>query len=541
MGGVCCIPEVIDFTAEVELNHFELLRSIGKGAFGKVKVVKHKNTKNTYALKYINKEACIKMKAVDNIIQERKLLEEIHCPFVCNLRYAFQDDENMFMVIDLKLGGDLRFHLNKLGTLPEDVVKFFMAECSMGLMYLHSKHVVHRDLKPDNILLDEAGHACLTDFNIATYWKEEKPLHAVAGSMAYMAPEILDRSGYTYTIDWWSMGVITYELLLGKRPFRGSTNEELTAAITKGKLEFSASAEKKISTEGLDMIKGWLKRPAVDRLGARESGGDAQIYNHAWFKGYDWLEFERLAVQPPFVPDNKKANFDATHELEEMLLEDNPLQARPRKKDGKGGAISKLDAVQAEKMETKYTLFDHSKLPPFSERKRSVAWDNKMGEIQRSASSIGRESHADLMENRSVINLQIDLDQQSIRSAATSTVELPGGYLAVDAPHVPVRASQIQMDVVPISARSSRNNMSTGASPGVPVSSIPEVMSGVKVSIVQKANVLSGVEVSPSAGPVVSEASTSAGVDSDPSPAVILRAGQAKLPPTEQSDEGVKA
>ncbi|KAI8611834.1 kinase-like domain-containing protein [Chytriomyces sp. MP71] len=339
MGAVCCKPEVIDFTQEVELNHFELLRSIGKGAFGKVKVVKHKNTKDTYALKYINKEACIKMKAVDNIIQERKLLEEIHCPFVCNLRYAFQDDENMFMVIDLKLGGDLRFHLNKMGTLAEDVVKFCVAECALGLMYLHSKHVVHRDLKPDNILLDEWGHACLTDFNIATYWREDKQLHAVAGSMAYMAPEILDKSGYTYTIDWWSMGVITYELLLGKRPFRGSTNEELTSAITKGKLEFPAGHDKKISSEGLDMIKAWLTRSPPDRLGSRECGGDVKINTHPWFAGYDWAAFEKLAVQPPFVPDSKKANFDATHELEEMLLEDNPLQAKPRKKDGKGTSM----------------------------------------------------------------------------------------------------------------------------------------------------------------------------------------------------------
>ncbi|KAJ3024314.1 UNVERIFIED_CONTAM: hypothetical protein HDU68_008247 [Siphonaria sp. JEL0065] len=348
MGAACCKPETIDFTQEVELNHFELLRSIGKGAFGKVKVVKHKNSKNTYALKYINKEACIKMKAVDNIIQERKLLEEIHCPFVCNLRYAFQDDENMFMVIDLKLGGDLRFHLNKMGTLSEDIVQFYMAECALGLMYLHSKHVVHRDLKPDNILLDETGHACLTDFNIATYWKDDKPLNAVAGSMAYMAPEILDRVGYTYTIDWWSLGVIAYELLFGK---------------------------------------------------------------------------------------SKKANFDATHELEEMLLEDNPLQAKPRKKDGKGGAVSKLDPKEAEKMETKYTLFDYTTLPPFEMRKKSAAWDNKIGEIQRSASSLSRESKVDIMENRSECIL-IDPDQQTIKSIANSVSELPRSSV-VDAPEMP--------------------------------------------------------------------------------------------------------
>ncbi|KAI9330888.1 kinase-like domain-containing protein [Obelidium mucronatum] len=436
MGAACCKPEVIDFAQEVDLNHFELLRSIGKGAFGKVKVVKHKNTKNTYALKYINKEACIKMKAVDNIIQERKLLEEIHCPFVCNLRYAFQDDENMFMVIDLKLGGDLRFHLNKLGTLAEDVVRFYMAECALGLMYLHSKHVVHRDLKPDNILLDENGHACLTDFNIATYWKDDKPLNAVAGSMAYMAPEILDRVGYTYTIDWWSLGVIAYELLLGKRPFRGSTNEELTSSITKGKLEFPANVDKKISNDGVEMIKGWLTRPAADRLGSKQTGGDTKITNHDWFKEYNWSEMEKLLTTPPFVPDSKKANFDATHELEEMLLEDNPLQAKPRKKDGKGGAVSKLDPKEAEKMETKYTLFDYTTLPPFELRKKSGAWDAKVGEIQRSASSLNRESKVDIMENRSECIL-IDPDQQTIKSMANSASELPVTSTLDDAPELP--------------------------------------------------------------------------------------------------------
>ncbi|KAJ3050093.1 hypothetical protein HDU99_008753, partial [Rhizoclosmatium hyalinum] len=201
-------------------------------------------------------------------------------------------------------------------------------------------------------------------------------------------PEILERNGYTYTIDWWSLGVIMFELLLGKRPFRGSTNEELTASITKGKLEFPSNADKKISNDGMEMIRGWCTRPASERLGSKETGGDTKITNHPFFKEYDWSEMEKLLITPPFVPDSKKANFDATHELEEMLLEDNPLQAKPRKKDGTGGAASKLDPKEAEKMETKYLLFDYTKLPPFEMRKKSAAWENKVGEIQRSASSL---------------------------------------------------------------------------------------------------------------------------------------------------------
>ncbi|KAJ3047298.1 hypothetical protein HK102_012959, partial [Quaeritorhiza haematococci] len=216
MGAGCCKEEEIDFTAEVELNHFNLLRSVGKGAFGKVRVVQHKQTHQIYALKYINKAKCIKMRAVENIIQERRLLEEVENNFVCNLRYAFQDDENLFMVLDLMLGGDLRFHLDRMGAMKEDMVRFYAQELSCGLAYLHSRKIVHRDLKPDNVLLDEKGHAHLTDFNIAVHYREEKPLTAVAGSMAYMAPEVLMKKGYFSSVDWWSLGVMLYELVFGK-------------------------------------------------------------------------------------------------------------------------------------------------------------------------------------------------------------------------------------------------------------------------------------------------------------------------------------
>lgn len=176
----------------MELKHFELLRSVGKGAFGKVRVVKHKGTGNVYALKYINKQKCIAMNAVENIIDERKLLELIHNPFICNLRYAFQDDKTLFMVIDLMMGGDLRFHLDRSGPFKEAHIEFVTAECSLALNYLHSKNVIHRDLKPDNsinsliVLLDEKGHAHLADFNIAVGFSWDKPLMAIAGSMAYM-------------------------------------------------------------------------------------------------------------------------------------------------------------------------------------------------------------------------------------------------------------------------------------------------------------------------------------------------------------------
>jgi serine/threonine kinase 32 len=215
---------------------------------------------------------------------------------VVNLRYAFQDDENCFFVLDLMLGGDLRcssisiiyhpshrltfgtVHLDRLGSLPEESVRFHMAELSSAVCFLHEKHIMHRfalpsvicpfhllwchsrrsnrDIKPDNILLDERGHAHLTDFNIAVHYSDRRLLTGVAGSMAYMAPEILHKRGYTSPIDWWSLGVCAFELLFGRRPFRGRTNTALTHSISKDPLRFPENAEEKCSVVGLNFISG---------------------------------------------------------------------------------------------------------------------------------------------------------------------------------------------------------------------------------------------------------------------------------------------
>ncbi|KII85767.1 hypothetical protein PLICRDRAFT_44166 [Plicaturopsis crispa FD-325 SS-3] len=358
MGAVCCRQTPVDFDGDVNLFHFVLLRCVGKGAFGKVRVVQHKQTRELYALKYINKAKCVKMKAVANVIQERRLLEEIDHPFVVNLRYAFQDDENCFFVIDLMLGGDLRFHLERLGSLPEETVRFYVAEISSGLAFLHENRIMHRDLKPDNILLDERGHAHLTDFNIAVHYSERRLLTGVAGSMAYMAPEILSKRGYTSTIDWWSLGVVAYELVFGRRPFRGKTNTALTSSIAKDHLRFPEGAEERCSHAGMLALRGFLERDTTKRLGCKPNGqGWEDIRRHAWFEPINWELLEKKGLEPPFVPDSKKANFDASHELEELLLEDNPLKAKQRK-------VQDASTLSAEmrQMEEQFTSYDFHKM-----------------------------------------------------------------------------------------------------------------------------------------------------------------------------------
>ncbi|KAF9945989.1 hypothetical protein BGZ70_003460, partial [Mortierella alpina] len=357
MGAGCCKSEAIDFESEIELSHFHLLRSVGKGAFGKVRVVQHKQTKEIYALKYINKEKCIRMRAVENIIQERRLLEEVEFPLICNLRYAFQDDENLFMVLDLMLGGDLRFHLERTGPMREEVVRFYVAELALALDALHSRHIIHRDLKPDNVLLDEYGHAHLTDFNIAVYYNPSKPLHSIAGSMAYMAPEVLLRKGYFESVDWWSLGVVMFELLFGKRPFKGKTNELLTASILKDALPFPENAKDMVSAQCVDVLLKLCERDITKRLGCTPEGLDG-FKKHAWFHGLDWEALTAKEATAPFLPDSKRANFDATHELEELLMEDNPLKAKKRAQTTPETELS----VERQMMEDKFIVYDFTKV-----------------------------------------------------------------------------------------------------------------------------------------------------------------------------------
>ncbi|KAF9373157.1 hypothetical protein BGX21_004551 [Mortierella sp. AD011] len=357
MGAGCCKEEAIDFSSEIELSHFHLLRSVGKGAFGKVRVVQHKRTKEIYALKYINKAKCIRMRAIENIIQERRLLEEVEFPLICNLRYAFQDDENLFMVLDLMLGGDLRFHLERAGPMKEDAVRFYVAELALALDALHSRRVIHRDLKPDNILLDEHGHAHLTDFNIAVYFNPAKPLLSIAGSMAYMAPEVLLRKGYLETVDWWSLGVIAFELLFGKRPFRGKSNELLTHSILRDPLPFPDNVNDVVSANCIDVVSKLCERDISKRLGCTSDGLNG-FKKHPWFEGIEWDMLVSKQAIPPFQPDSKRANFDATHELEELLMEDNPLKAKKRAQTSPETELS----AEMQMMEDRFTVYDFSKV-----------------------------------------------------------------------------------------------------------------------------------------------------------------------------------
>ena len=179
-------------------------------------IVLKRDTKKLYAMKYMNKEKCLQKRAIRNVFNERKILESLQPSFIVNLWFAFQDEEDLFFVVDLMLGGDLRYHAQRSGAFSEDRIRLYTAELTLALVYIHSRNIIHRDIKPDNVLMDENGHVHLADFNVAASIRKGTLLYARAGTKPYMAPEILNKSGYNQKADWWSLGVCMYELLRGK-------------------------------------------------------------------------------------------------------------------------------------------------------------------------------------------------------------------------------------------------------------------------------------------------------------------------------------
>ncbi|KPI34482.1 Serine/threonine-protein kinase 32B [Cyphellophora attinorum] len=314
------------YTDEVNLNHFRLLRVVGKGAFGKVRIVERKDSGLTFALKYIRKDEVVRSESVRNIIRERRMLEHLNHPFLCNLRYSFQDIEYLYLVVDLMNGGDLRFHIQRKA-FTEETVRFWMAEIACALRYIHGQGIVHRDLKPDNVLLDSEGHVHLADFNVASDFKPGKPLTSKSGTLAYLAPEVFRGSGYLSEPDWWSLGVTMYECIYGKRPYEARA------------------------------MKSW------PRMCVQQTRRFATFVNHPFFQPIDFMALERKQIAPIFVPSSEKTNFDATYDLEELLLEEAPLEARARKQ--KPRAELRHDATSREIREDELHRMIETMFEPF--------------------------------------------------------------------------------------------------------------------------------------------------------------------------------
>ncbi|KAE8356419.1 kinase-like domain-containing protein [Aspergillus coremiiformis] len=345
-------------TDEINLNQFRLLRVVGKGAFGKVRIVEKKDTGLTFALKYIRKEEVVRSESVRNIIRERRMLEHLNHPFLCNLRYSFQDIEYIYIVVDLMNGGDLRFHISRK-CFTEEAVRFWAAEIGCALKYIHSQGIIHRDVKPDNVLLDSDGHVHLADFNVASDFRPGKPLTSKSGTLAYLAPEVYEGGGYYCEVDWWSLGVTFYECIYNKRPFEGRSQDVLSENIKKAQPKYYVT-NPAVSVPCLRAMAAFMEKDRSKRIGAISW---ESFTSHPFFADLDFVAVEQKQVPPVFRPSSDKTNFDATYDLEELLLEEAPLEARARRQ--KPRAELREDATAREIREDELHRLIETMFEPF--------------------------------------------------------------------------------------------------------------------------------------------------------------------------------
>ncbi|EQC30074.1 AGC protein kinase [Saprolegnia diclina VS20] len=291
------------------LEDFSLIRVIGKGSFGKVTLVRKKDNSKVFAMKILNKAFIIKRNQVEHTRTERKVLAVVSHPFIVSLHYAFQTNDKLYFVLDYCPGGELFFHLTRLGKFTEAMARFYSAELVVALEHLHSLGVVYRDLKPENILLDELGHVKLADFGLAKtdVTDAASGANSLVGTPEYLAPEVLARKGHGTAVDWWGLGMVLFEMLTGMPPWYTRNRQDLYARIRDAPLEIPHY----VSHEAASLIRALLHRDPDKRLGGRKGHGAANVKAHPFFASVDWDGL--LWAEPPFHPNAKKDDADTSN------------------------------------------------------------------------------------------------------------------------------------------------------------------------------------------------------------------------------------
>ncbi|DAZ94286.1 TPA: hypothetical protein N0F65_010883 [Lagenidium giganteum] len=307
--------------ARCQLKKYEPIKMIGCGGFGHVMVARHRATDQLVAIKTLSKKAIATQHQIQHSLSEKAVLTLCrHHPFIIQMHAAFQTIDHLHMVLDYCPGGELFFHLSRVGRFREHQAAFYVAEVFLALEFLHNNNIIYRDLKPENILLDKHGHVRLADFGLSKLGIDDWTLAMTfCGSIEYLAPEVLalgeptfaaslPRKGYGKAADFWALGCLLYELLTGEPPFfSGNNRPRLYARIMKGQLQFPAF----VSADARDLIQGLLTVDPTERLGSRKRG-HAAIKEHAFFSKYiNWHALFHRGLRPPFQPRaDDFANFD---------------------------------------------------------------------------------------------------------------------------------------------------------------------------------------------------------------------------------------
>jgi len=297
--------------SDPKLSDFERLETIGTGTFGRVYLVRHKKAKRYFAMKVMSKVDIVRLKQVEHISNEKEILLDIKHPFIVNLYCTFKDNKNLYMIMEYVVGGEVFSHLRKAGRFTNEMTRFFAAEIVLALEYLHSKDIIYRDLKPENLLLNPDGHIKITDFGFAKRVVDRT--WTLCGTPEYLAPEIIQSKGHGKAVDWWALGILIFEMLAGYPPFFDDNPFGIYEKILGGKIQFPSHFD----PQAKDLIRRLLTADRSRRLGSLK-GAAEDVKKHKWFRGVDWKVLYSRQVRAPIIPavtgDGDTSMFDSYDE-----------------------------------------------------------------------------------------------------------------------------------------------------------------------------------------------------------------------------------
>ncbi|XP_052783689.1 cAMP-dependent protein kinase catalytic subunit PRKX-like isoform X3 [Mya arenaria] len=279
-----------------KLSDYEILSTIGTGTFGRVVLVRNRETRNYFALKVMAVTEVIRLKQIEHVKNEKEILSSISHPFIVNMLWANHDEAFLYMLMEYVPGGEVFSYLRNYGRFSNSMANFFASEIVSALEYLHSRSIVYRDLKPENLLLDRDGHLKITDFGFAKKLLDRT--WTLCGTPEYLAPEIIQSKGHSKAVDWWSLGILVYEMIVGFPPFFDDQPFGIYEKILAGKIDWP----RHIDPVAKDLIKKLLVPDRTKRLGNMKNGAE-DIKKHKWFKSVDWEDVLNRKLTPPIVPE----------------------------------------------------------------------------------------------------------------------------------------------------------------------------------------------------------------------------------------------
>ena len=325
MNWVFSMRSLIFNNKKMSFDDFNIISVIGRGYFGKVMLVQNKINHELYAVKSIPKSKLIETNKEHTVISERNILSKITHPFIVDLKFTFQTSSKFYLGLEYVPGGELFRRMQQVGCVPFEEAKLYIAEIAIALDYLHRNNIVYRDLKPENILLDADGYIKLTDFGMSKFLKNCQSTSTFCGTYEYVAPEIILKKNYSYEIDWWTLGILSYELLFGQTPFTHANKSKLFQNIISKKLRFPHQKsgfgyfDKTNNNKTIiDLARNEAVRSFISGLLAKDPSMRLtidEIKTHPFFDGLNFDDLVNRKIKPPFIPNvtNKKIpnNFDS--------------------------------------------------------------------------------------------------------------------------------------------------------------------------------------------------------------------------------------